>query len=272
MARLVLFNEIFGARCRILSLFVFCVLVVCATQQSSATALHARADSVIIEKKRIVLIRSPEIAKQFPERKRAIVNYPVITGLQNSLALNKIRSAIRLKNIFDTSLAEYKEDAWLTSFDYTINYNKNFVLDLTFKQEGVGAYPDEQSKNFVFNLKSGEVINAKDVFKQTSLGQLTKIVNDKLQAEVRRIIKEIEQTSEFSAEEKKQLPEAFKEAKFKVSNLNDFSVGDKGVTFLYDAGFPHVIKVLQPEGRYLFRYSELAPYIKPNGLLAKFVK
>ncbi|MFN2454589.1 MAG: hypothetical protein ABR577_10255 [Pyrinomonadaceae bacterium] len=218
------------------------------------------------------MVRSAKLAKQFPERKSAVVNYPVIKGLGNSLALNKIRSAIRLKNIFDTSLAEYKEDAWLTSFDYTVNYNKNFILDLTFKQEGVGAYPDEQTKHFAFNLNSGEIIKAKDVFKQTSLELLAGIVNDKLQAEVRRIIKESEQSSEFSAEEKKQLPEEFKGVKFEVNNLDDFSVGDKGITFLYDAGFPHAIKAIQPEGRYLFSYAELAPHIKQSGLLAKFVK
>jgi len=175
--------------CGVLLLIALCALPACAAQQLSA-ASSANNGEAIIEKRKIVLVRRGKIARDFLERKRAVISYPVITGLENPAALNKVRSAIRLKNIFDYSLAEYKEDAWLTRFDYKVNYNKNYILDLTFKQEGVGAYPDEQTKHFAFNLKSGDVIKADDVFKQTSLEHLARLVNDRLQAEVRQIITE----------------------------------------------------------------------------------
>ena len=57
------------------------------------------------------------------------------------------------------------------------------------------------------------------------------------------------------------------ELKFEVKNLDEFSVSDKGVTFLYDAGFPHASRALQPAGEYFFSYAELLPYIKRNGPL-----
>ena len=57
------------------------------------------------------------------------------------------------------------------------------------------------------------------------------------------------------------------ELKFDVNNLDEFSVNDQGVTFLYDAGFPHAIRALQPDGENFFSYAELRPYIKRNGPL-----
>ena len=52
----------------------------------------------------------------------------------------------------------------------------------------------------------------------------------------------------------------------------DFQVGEKGITFLYDAGLPHVIEAFEPEGRYFFTYSELQRYINRGGPLGQFVR
>ena len=60
--------------------------------------------------------------------------------------------------------------------------------------------------------------------------------------------------------------------KFTKENLDDFSVGTKGLTFLYDAGYPHAIQAFEPNGRYFFSYSQLKPYIKRDGLLGQFVE
>ncbi|MCI0524896.1 MAG: hypothetical protein L0Y75_06490 [Acidobacteria bacterium] len=55
-------------------------------------------------------------------------------------------------------------------------------------------------------------------------------------------------------------------------NLDDFSVNITGVTFLYDFGFPHVVKALEPSGRYFFSYEGLKQYIKRDGLLGVFIR
>ena len=49
-----------------------------------------------------------------------------------------------------------------------------------------------------------------------------------------------------------------------------FSVSDKVVKFLYDAGFPHVIQALEPDGGYFFNCAEPHPFIKRNGPLDVF--
>ncbi len=229
---------------------------------ATATATIAVADRVVIEKRRVVIVRTGKFVRDFPTRRRAVINYPVIkSGANNATVLRKVRSLLQFKNIFDTSLAEYREDTWLDEFNYKVNYNKNFILDITFEQNGMGAYPDGQTKNFAISLKTGELIKARDIFKPEALKTLSEMVDKMLQEENRRTIEESTGDAALTDEDKEML----RALKFEVANLDDFSISDKGITFLYDAGFPHVIQALEPAGEYFFSYSELRPYIKPEG-------
>jgi hypothetical protein len=222
--------------------------------------------SVVIQKRRLVLVRTGSIVRQFPERRRAIVSYPVVLGPKNSAVLRKVRALLDFKNIFGTSLAEYRADAWLSEFDYKVNYNRNFILDITFRQEGIGAYPDTHFKHFAINLRNGELIRAADVFDPSTLNELAALVDRKLQAEIQQTNREI------SAEERESIESLVRELKIDASKLDDFSISVKGVTFLYDAGFPHVIKALEPAGEYFFSFAELKPYIRREGPLGIFVR
>jgi hypothetical protein len=167
-------------------------------------------------------------------------------------------------------LKEYREDTWLSEFSYVVNYNKNYLLDITFTQSGSAAYPDDQSKHFLINLRDGSVIKASDVFVSEKLASLSVAVNRKLQTELKEILKSLEE-SKSDAEDVRIAGEAQEPLEFKVENLDDFSVGAKGITFLYDAGYPHAIQAFQPNGRYFFTYSELKPFIKREGPLGQFI-
>jgi len=227
-------------------------------------------DHVVIQRRRIVLVRSRKLAQQFPGKKTAVVNYPVVSGLRNPAVLRRVRSALEFKNIFDYSLDDYRNDSWLSEFTYAVNYNNNYMLDITFAQSGSGAYPDEHSKHFLFNLKVGSVVKAADVFDPSKLKSLAAMVDHKLQDELKQIAKENTDSDGADPNEKETLRQSHESLKFEVQNLDDFSVGPKGITFLYDAGFPHVIQALEPEGRYFFSYSTLREYIKSDGLLGRF--
>jgi hypothetical protein len=223
-------------------------------------------DQIVLQKKTVVILRTGKIARDFPERKRAVVNYPIVKGgVSDPPALKSIRSLLNMKNIFDTSLEEYRQDTWLSELDYKVNYNKNFILDITFTQDGVGAYPDSQQKHLAINLRNGQLIKANSVFKPESLDRLAKIVDDKLQAEIAVTLKEVSQDQSIDAEEKKSVPELFERLKIEVKDLDDFSIDDKGITFIYDAGFPHVIQAYQPVGRYHFTYAELSEFLQRAG-------
>jgi hypothetical protein len=250
---------------RYLSFSFLLLSCVAYTALPAGASTSDSAPSVVIAPRRIVLVRTGRVARDFPERKRAVVLYPVIRGPKNSAVLNKIRALLDFKNIFGSSLAEYREDAWLTDFGYKVNYNRNYILDITFTQSGVGAYPDTQTKHFAINLKTGELLKAADAFNSDALDQLAYQVNQMLQVEIKKIIKD-------HPDIKGDSDQLFGALEFKASNLDDFSVSNRGVTFLYDAGFPHVVQAVEPDGRYFFSYAQLKPYIKRGGPLGVFIR
>jgi len=243
-----------------------------AVVSSNAAGATAIEDRAVIQRRRVVLVRRGQLAKQFPHKRRAIVTYPVVSGLRDPQVLRRVRSLLEFKNIFDYSLKEYTEDAWLSEFGYVVNHNGNSLLDITFTQSGSAAYPDDQEKHFLINLRDGSVVKATDAFESDKLASLAAAVDRKLQHELREIAAENDKDKSSDAGEKESIKQAYENLKFEISNLDEFSVGRKGISFLYDAGFPHVIQALAPAGRYLFTYAELKPYIKRDGPLGQFVR
>ena len=242
-------------------------LLFCLGETSSPlkAANAAGTPSVVIEKRRVVIVRKGQFVRDFPGRRRAIVLYPVVRGPQSSDVLQKVRAILNLKNVFDSSIEEYRQDTWLSELDYKINYNQNYILDITFTESGVGAYPDTHIKHFAINLRNGELIKASDAFKSPSLDSLTSLLDAKLQAEIKQIIKENPAAKEDSAS-------LFGELKYKQADLDNFSISNRGITFLYDAGFPHVNQALAPNGQYFFPYSKLKEFINPDGPLGVFLR
>ena len=250
--------------------FIILIAVsLCFSLPSIVAQVSRTQDRVIVRPRKVVVLRSNALAKRFPEKKRALVTYPVITGVTDPAVARRIRSTFDLKNIFGYSLADYRNDTWLSEFSYTVNHNADSLFDITFLQSGSGAYPDDQSKHFLINLRDGRVVKAGDVFESDKLNALAALVDRELQNEIKRLEKENTE-GEMDADQKESISGAYSNLKFEVANLDEFSVGPKGITFLYDAGFPHVIQALAPEGRYFFSYSTLRDYIKADGPLGKF--
>lgn len=235
-------------------------------------AAEAAPGSATIQRRRTVIFRTGKLAREFPERRRATISYPFVSGIADRAVLRKVRALLEVKNVFETSLAEYREDAWLVEFDYEVNYNKNDILDISFRQEGVGAYPDTHHRHFVISLRTGNVIKAADAFTPDSLPRLAELANAKLRAEVAELKDVVSKDRELEADARESVTESLEALTFGVENLDEFQVSDRGVTFLYDAGFPHVIQALQPDGRYFFSHAQLSPFVKRGGPLGVFVK
>lgn len=245
-------------------IFHFFSLTTLSTESVATTNLVQ--DRAIVQRRRFVILR-----KQFPKRRTAVVTYPVISGLAPDVS-RKVRKLLTFKNIFDYSLREYQTDSWLSEFSYVVNHNADSLLDLTFTQSGMAAYPDEQSKHFLIDLKTGNVIGAADAFESEKLAVLAALVDRKLQQEIEQLRKENTAAGDRDADEKASVNDAYDILRFELKDLDNFSVSKRGVSFLYDAGFPHVIKALEPEGHYYFSYAELKPYIKGSGPLGRFVR
>jgi hypothetical protein len=226
-----------------------------------ALSVSFSAQSVIVAPKKIVYKR-PKPLMDF--KKSFSVVRPKVRGI-NPVIAKKIETTISYEKIFDFNLKdEIDEIQWLEEASYTVDYNKNGILGVTLSMMGTGAYPSEASQPVVVNLETGERVLAKDVF--VKLADLATKGKQTQAAEIKRSIVEIKK--ENPDEENPAL--LFETADFTVANLDRFSVSDKGITFWYDYGFPHIIQALQPEGRFFFSWTELKAFIKPDGLLARF--
>ena len=173
-------------------------------------------------------MRTGAIAKQFPERKTAIVTYPVVTGLSDLAVLRRVRSQLELKNIFGSTMADYRSDSWLSEFGYNVNHNADHLLDITFTQSGMAAYPDDHQKHLLINLLSGNVVKATDVFDATKLESLAAMVDIELQREIKKLADE---NTADDPDEKEAVSGAYDNLKFEVQNLDEFSVGPRELHF-----------------------------------------
>lgn len=232
------------------------------------------AQSVVISPKKTVYVRK---GRDIEKEKRTFeIRYPLVSGSIAPAAKRKLQNTISYWRVFETTLKESMESSYLSSLDYKINYDKNGVLDVSLIQEGVGAYPSKQTVNLVVDLKTGEQAKFGDVFNRNSLEKLANMVDAKLSTEKKQIIKDIDaDKTDYDAGDGRTREDdkrTVSELKFTTENFNEFSVGDKGVTILYDAGFPHVNLALQPEGRYFFSWAQIKPFVRRDGLLARFVR
>lgn len=231
-------------------------------------------NAVVITPKKTVYVRK---GRDTDESKRTFeIRYPIVSGSIASAVKRNLENTISYWRVFETTLKESMEESFLSSLDYKVNYDKKGVFDISLIQEGVGAYPSTETANLVIDLKSGEQAKFDEVFEQNSLDKLAKLVDAKLAIEKKQIIKSIDadKTNYDSGDGRTRDADkqTVNDLKFTTENFNQFSVSDKGVTILYDAGFPHVNLALQPEGRYFFSWAQIKPFVRRGGLLARFVR
>jgi hypothetical protein len=228
------------------------------------------AQSVIVTPKKIVYKRT---ARNVPDFKRTFeVRYPLFSGKLNPAALRGLKTGTDYWRIFDTKLSDnLKDDHWLSSFDYLVKYNKNNILDIWLVMEGVGSYPDGSTKHLVFDIRTGKKLGIADLFAADRLPELL--------SKIRTVMKR--QESEIDTDEAREALVSHRESypelhptpdKIQFKDLDGFTITDKGVTFVYDYGFPHVIEALEPSNEFFLSYSELKPFIRADGLLARFVR
>ena len=234
------------------------------------------AQSVTITPKKTVYTRKGKVS--FKEKRTFLVTYPVVSGALPLATKKKLENTVSYWRVFETTLQENLTDSdWLYELSYKVNYNKKGVLDIALTQEGSAAYPDQSTKELVIDLKTGEQVKFTDAFRTDALAAFAEMVDKKLSAEktaqIQRIDKgEFDDGGKPDKEANDALKEQLNDLSFTAETFADYSVNDRGVTIVYDAGFPHVIQAAQPDGQYFFTWAELKPFIKPGGLLARFVR
>ena len=221
----------------------------------------AFAQSVVVTGKKVVYKRLKPIS---PEKRTFWINHPRVRASTPALS-RKIQTAISFEKVIPLNVKEEINDIqWLEEADFTVDYNNNGLLTVTLSIYGSGAYPSSSNTTVVVDTKTGSRIEAKDIF--IDLGGLAATIKKIQEKEIAEAIAEIRNDPNAGESDPESL---FENANFTAADIKEFSVGNKGVTFMYEYGFPHVIQALQPSGTYFLPWGELKPFIKPDGLLTR---
>jgi hypothetical protein len=144
------------------------------------------------------------------------------------------------------------------------------LLAIWLTSETLAAYPDFFIKYIVFDIKTGKRLEIGDLIKARSIPSLQSSLRSKMQEELKRFPAGASlyyEQFEYSDEEFFPRPE-----NLTLKDLQGFSVSPDGITFFFDYDFPHVSKSSEPPGEFFFSWKEMEPFIKRDGLLARFVR
>ena len=184
----------------------------------------------------------------------------------STVALSRqITTAISPEKVLELNIREeMSEYQWLEEADYKVLFNQNGVLCIEEWMSGTAAYPDSVTKRVVVDIAKGVIQTPADVFK--NLPAFAKLVKKSQSAEVASATKEMKSDPDAKPEL------LFSETNFDATDFKEFSVDLKGVTIYYDYGFPHVLEALQPAGEYRFTWAQIKPFVRTDGLLARFIR
>ncbi len=131
----------------ILAISIFCPVIV--------------AQSVTITGKKTVYKRPKP---QTPGKKTFWINRPVVKAATPALS-RKIQTAISFEKVIPLDVnEEINEIQWLEEADFAVDHNANDILTVTLTIYGSGAYPSSSNTTVVVDTKTGNRVEAKDLF------------------------------------------------------------------------------------------------------------
>lgn len=241
---------------RLRPLFIFVLLTL-------AFAGSVLAQSVVVTPRKVTY-RRPKPMMDF--KKTFVVTYPKVKAATPAVS-RKIEAALSYEKEFDFTLAEEMKDLqWLEEASYEVVHNANGLLCVGLSISGTGAYPSGTTHYVTVDTKTGAKVTSEMVLTNTAplVARLKKMQDDEVKAAKIEIKKDPDAAEGVDS--------FFESTNFTAEELKTFKIDSKGVTFLYDYGFPHVIQALQPPGEYFVSWSEMKKFVKPGSVFEKLAK
>lgn len=219
--------------------------------------------SVKISPKRIGYTR-PNTNSAF--KKTFTITYPKVSGTTPKL-IKKIEDSISYEKVLSFNLQnERYQEQWLEEASFEVAFNQKGILNIYLSMSGIAAHETFFGKYATVDLKTGKRIMAKDVF--INLNGLISEIKKLQKEEIAESITDIKNQTDFSDVDTDEL---FKYAKFQQIHLEEFSIGNEGITFHYSYSFPYIYRTIEPTGSFFLNWKSLKPFIRRNGLLGKFI-
>ena len=229
-----------------------------ASAEPSAFPPAPASNSTIVARAKVVS-KVRKIAR--PQYGAGLIRYPQV-AVKDPNAARAINDSIA--QIIADNYDPTEEPVGLIGMSFVVNHNDDDLLSLTFELEANGAYPTIWHEHRCYLLSTGERVTSKSAF----VRQKTSLLLAKLDAMLK---------SEIDMARRGKLPKLGPEcadamppeAHFQASSLEAMQVRSTGLLFHFDYGFPHVERACEPPGEFFLSYSELAPFLLPDGPLAR---
>lgn len=194
------------------------------------------------------------------EPREGTVRTPIIWGLPEPLQ-SRVQKAISFERVFAPGVP--LEQSGAVGYDFADDYfiGKQ-VLSITLLLELMGAYPSTEPSQVNVDLTSGKVVTARTAFQKTA--GLVAMAEAARKAAVARALKD-------ATSEDREVIRSQVRGRFTAKDLTHFRVDENGVTFVYDYGFVHAVRSLEPDGKFRFSWARVKPYVRKKGPLGRFI-
>ena len=188
---------------------------------------------------------------------------PVVSG-ENAAVVARINEVLSYRKLVGEAVAETVANygdcgCGIVAVDFRVNLQRGHILDLTVVVEGIGAYPDWAYLGFTFDVRTGALMTAADLFCACCLEQVATAADAKLQQNIATALAATDER--YRQEQGRMLTDHH----FTVEHLERFTVTGAGIEFEYEFDFAHAIAALEPEETVMFSYAELEPYLRELG-------
>jgi hypothetical protein len=269
---------------RRISLSVFaraCVISVCFAlcPGLSVPASPRQSESVKV-KDSVVTLRQEKKGQDGGAAKTAEVHFPVVSGLTNAAVMAKVRKAVSFQTILGQSVEQLREDfqqrPTLESIEFQVNHNRDGILCLTFTHCATVAHFLCNNSFVTVDLRTGNRVTAEKAFVNPS--GLAALIDAALQDEIRQTLEEARRDDKTESyvrdilESELDSSDPARKHAYEATSLDEFFIGEKGVTFVYHYSFSAPARYFEPSGQFFLDWKTLKPYIKPGGPFARFVR
>lgn len=180
-----------------------------------------------------------------PDREKTFLFLPKFHKITKKAA-QKIESTLSIEKITGEPLSAIQETyeecaCGYIGIDYSVNYLQDSILSMTVQSEYLGPYISLLNQYFTFNTITGETLAYTDFIPTKKISKVLKLLNQELQVRAQSI----EEPSYADGHE------------FTKEQLNTFSLTPLGIIVYYDFGFPHALRALSPDTKFLIPWEEI---------------